>query len=435
MIYAKTRFVHLLFFLELILLSSLSLAQELQSKQTQVNQTTPSIESTQLKKVEEEKEETKEVSATGFHAALGEGQTLPKRIARFRYVNQFISGDYGFNQDGRKSDHGIEINVVASALVFEYGITDRLSMQMMAPFIVHNDAALNSNTFRSSYVYKQNYEKLRQGFLDKLETAGLCHGYTQCRDLFESGHKLPHDFYLKHEAGSLLLDSNVEPKKYIDSVIHYQSLPSQGSHGLGDIEMGLFYNFFRHESFIVSAGIGTRAPTGSYSNVPLAYRPTGAGIWDLGLRYNLDYQPTRGLWLSLQEQQEIPLSKAKRKPTSLEDNTKLADGDYIVTEEKGIRRKGFVQAAYGLGVLHDDLRAFVVNGAYLYKFHRSKYSNGEKIQDPAQIYSYAVGGSIDGRGYQMPLALDVSYENPIAGKQTLVAPSILTLTLKAYAKF
>lgn len=67
-----------------------------------------------------------------YNAALGEGKTLPAGVVRARLPLRFISGSSGFDAKGNKSDLGLEARAVGSGLVLEYGVTDDLSVQLLA---------------------------------------------------------------------------------------------------------------------------------------------------------------------------------------------------------------------------------------------------------------------------------------------------------------
>lgn len=372
-----------------------------------------------------------------FHSALGEGQTLPSGIARFRYLFKSINAHQGFDHQSKPVDHGIDLHVQASALVSEYGITDKLTLQLMVPYIQKNSAGLNGKAFRKSAIYQEKYQKALRTLIAKIDGT-VCSGFEQCKNLIDSGFKAPHDFLLTlPETGEqLMINSKTEIKAYIDSIILNQAAPAQGGTGLGDVEIGSLYNFYRNDRFIFSAGLGVRVPTGSFASVAQAYRPTGSGLYDLGLRVNLDYQPVYGLWLSIQEQEELALSSTYKEKTSLIDNTLLTPAENKVHyEQKGVRRKGFAGASFGLGVMHEHLKAFAVNSGISFRHERAEYFDYQRENSPSRLTSFYMGGSVDGRGYQLPMALELAYDKPIQGKNAFLAPEVLTFTLKAYAKF
>ncbi|MBP6218993.1 MAG: hypothetical protein KA436_10450 [Oligoflexales bacterium] len=378
----------------------------------------------------------KESSNKPFHAALPEGQTLPAGIARFRFVQKSIHGQTGFDGGGQVQNLGFSIRAQVSALVAEYGWTDRLSLQILLPYVGRNEAGLDATSFRASSLYKSKYEAARKQVISHLD-GKICVGYEQCSELIESGYNIPYDTLLTHpDTGeTFLIQNKFSLATQLDSLIMNQAAPSTGMSGLGDLEIGALYNFVRYENFSLSSGLGLRAPTGKFEDVPLAFRPTGAGLWDLGVRVNLDYQPVYGLWLSFIEQNELALTKAKRRQTSLLDNRQLVEDETATRyEQKGFRRKGTLQASHGLGVWGDGLKPFVLSGAYHYRHDRVEYKD-HVPSAPARLTLYSLGLSVDGRAYKLPFGFDLNYEAPLSGKNAFVAPYSITATIKTFAKF
>ncbi len=209
-----------------------------------------------------------------------------------------------------------------------------------------------------------------------------------------------------------------------------------GNTGLGDVEVGALYNFFRNDQWFVSAGLGARVATGRYENVDSL--SVGQGYNELGLRLNADFQPVSHLWLSVQDQEEMALNEASGKTTKA---NFFNDNFEARSSKKVLSRKGFAQAAFGLGAVAAPLKAFSIKGRYAYAYDSRVESTimktpmgDQKRTTPSSFTQYVgAGAAVDGRAYDVPVALEAYYQVPFAGKDTReVAPTTLDLTLSAY---
>ncbi|MBI2602292.1 MAG: transporter [Deltaproteobacteria bacterium] len=305
--------------------------------------------------------------ATKFHAAVGEGQTLPRNVGRFRLVNSAVTTSRGYDKDGKEVKGDKKSTVFGTAVVAEYGLLDPLSLQVVAPIFFNN--SMKDKEANKTY---------------------------------------------------------------------------KGQTGLGDIEVGALYNLFKNDTVTASTGLGVRFPTGKNefktAEEAQALVRTGSGYYDLGLRFNVDLEPVNGVVLSWQDQEEWGLNKAKMTlPKEL-------GGAKVTSEKTNLSRKGFVQAAFGLGAATDVLKAFVVKGRYSYDYDSAVKATIEtqdlgltttleNRKDSGLVHKYGVGASVDGRGYNLPLALDVDYDRPFAGRDAEYVSDTFTVALKSYVRF
>ncbi len=374
------------------------------------------------------------------HAAVPEGNTLPKKVLRVRVVDKFIFGGDYYDADGKKEDIGLRTNVHVNAFVAEYGITDRLSFRMLVPTFVHNEASMDSQQFASSKKYETTYNEALDKAVDK--------GYEDFKAISPKATKADFRQYIQSHGSALTgfplptgerLGSNRSIKGHLHDTVMRGSTPTNGRLGLGDIEVGLLYNFYRTNSMLVSSGLGLRTPTGDFSDNSIR-RTTGGGIYDGGLRLNFDYSPVFGLWLSAQSQHEYALTSTTQKRASLVNPYMLneatpSDGDNTQKYEKrGFDSKELLKANYGFGALTPALKAFAMNTYYQHHTQRSTYIDGTESKPFGVVQGVGGGGSVSGLGYGVPLAFDVDYFSPVAGKNT-IANNELTMTLYMYAKF
>jgi hypothetical protein len=294
---------------------------------------------------------------------------------------------------------------------------------------------LDGGKFAQSDTYQGHYDSFVGTVAAKLQAQGLCPSPQACTRLINDGYALPVDTPVTLPSGeTLTLKAGVPVRDYGNSLVVGAIRPQSGRTGLGDVEIGGLYMFYQRYNADLAAGVGFRLPTGSFENVPSSQIPTGRGTLDLGIRFNADYSPMRGVWLSFQNQTEMMVLKGKRKETSLLDDSETL-GDDQTFERRGLRHLGFFKAAWGLGNLDQALAPLGVLGEYKYALQPEEYLDGVS-QGPRQTgESLLFGALIDGLAYRLPVQVEYDYELPVSGTNEPIAETIQLLTLKAYYKF
>lgn len=398
------------------------------------------------------RERRRKVSTPPYYAAIGEGQTLPQNVVRLRLPYNHVTARSGFDKDGKRQDLGLKLNAVASAFVLEYGATSRLTVQLLAPYILSNELGLDANRFRQSAIYREKAAAFAGGVAKKLQAQGICPSPAACSQLIESGYALPVDTAVTLPTGeALTVKAGVPVKIYADALVVGAARPLAGRTGLGDVELGGLFSFVRTYNFGIAAGAGLRLPTGSFADVPSGQRGTGRGTVDLGLRFNADASPTPGLWFSYQNQAELVLRKGKKRRTSLLDDSQLnaadaasdasvaagADGkpNEQAYERRGVRNVGFVKVGWGLGNVAPALSLVGLQAQFKYAVQAEEFLDGVS-QGPRQTSTAALGGvTLDGLAYQVPAQLAFDHEVPVSGANQTLATTVDLVTLKAFYKF
>jgi hypothetical protein len=393
------------------------------------------------------------------HISVGpEGKTLPARVLRVRAPLRFANATHGYDADGKKVERGVELNVVGTAFVAEYGITDELSLQFLAPFVLSNELGMNAGEFRRTSTYKTKYDEFVATAAKLLEDTGVCTSPRACESLIQSGYALPYARTITLPTGEKLNVRAGQPVREVaDSIVLNGAKPHAGETGLGDVELGALYAVlnergpFTGSPIFLSLGGGLRFPTGSFKDVPVGKRSTGRGTLDLGLRSNLDYTPVRGFFLSWQNQAEFMLAKGKKRKGSILDSSALNEADDTTAdavdsgsdgkgneldfERRGVRNIGFLKAALALGTLSDVVESISVNTQFKYDYDAKEYLGDVAQGDARRQYGWQAGASWDGLAYRLPLQLDVDYEIPVGGENVSLAANILSVTLKGYYRF
>ena len=329
----------------------------------------------------------------GLHVSTARGATLPQGTMGLRLVNTTVGGRAsGFDKDGKslgKKDganeaipEGVEYKANITNIVGEVGILDNLSAAVRVPFYATNS------------VYFAGKDKLVKTLSD-------------------------------------------EQKKK----------DSAGESGLGDVEIGALFNVYNSYRFVVSTGLGFKFATGKHEDISTFAATTGTGTNDVKARLNLDYQPLDGLWLSVEEEIQVALSTAKRTTRGAFEAFK-ADGKELASlhhESQGVSHRGYALANLGLGAFVEQLSILAVNGGVGYaqaadtriidKIDGLAQDDKKRISGGSTLYSYRVGATLDVIEYGIPVAVDLEFESPFAGKNATTAPSALTAAVKGYYRF
>jgi hypothetical protein len=156
---------------------------------------------------------------------------------------------------------GVKTEVVANILALEYGLSNRLSLGILLP-IVYGKTQVTA-AVSPDEALTQNINALPAGHPLR----------TQLETVRSS---------LNLEAINGALTNNFN---YADGLNGWEGT------GLGDLEVGAKYNWFKSSHVMASLKGGFRAPTGRTDNPDLLFDvPFGDGQWDLGLYHMLDLE-------------------------------------------------------------------------------------------------------------------------------------------------
>lgn len=386
-----------------------------------------------------------------YYAAGAESKVLPGRVARFSVPLVFANGDSGWNKSGEENVIGLDVSAFVSGLVIEYGVTDSVSLQVGAPWIVRNEMGLDAAKLRQNPLYIDNYNKYMGDAASLLLNQGVCASTANCLTLLESGYALPYDTSIPVSTGERVTAGPNRPvKDYIDSAIINAATPDSGKTGLGDIEVGALYSpnneiLDRWKiPLFLGIGAGFRFPTGEFSDVPQAYRGTGRGTTDLGIRTNVDYRLVDGWFVSWQNMIETTVAPGTKKRSSFIDPKKLNAADPTVGgdgkkndqefKRDGFRNVGFVKTAIGFGMFSQELKALGASVNYAYDYDAKEVYDGV-VGDRVWTHKVTPSLHIEGLAYRIPLNCYIDYEIPVMGYNASLATTNLKVTLKGFWKF
>jgi len=393
------------------------------------------------------------------YALLPEGKTLPAGVARFRLPYQIASGSSGYDDDGKKGDSPVKFTATGAAIVAEYGLTDKISLQWKTDFVLDQKVEINTGSEAYRGIKALTYSAktaslatatsstitdetslagaIKKAFIGACQQGGGGSAET-CATNYENG-TLPSSSAAQigladsFGAGS----ANVSAKAYataaaagtekqITSGIAAE-VESKGGRGMGDTILGVLYEAYDSGSTFVALAGGLRIPTGN-RDLSGNELDTTRGAWEVGARINVDMLPVDWFMISWQNQSEVGLLGASRKQ----------DGVSVDMKRDGVRNVGFVYLKPSLEAMMPGLESLRASVGITYDFDSAQKLTSEGVEITSDrtstVWNYAsLGYSFLGMG--LPLQLDLEHEIPNQGKNATIAPTKTTVTAKAFARF
>ncbi|HET9241004.1 MAG TPA: transporter [Oligoflexus sp.] len=396
---------------------------------------------------------------TAKYVMLGEAQTLPEKVARFRYVRRNVAGNQTFEEGGNKKDVGIDAVINVNAYVLEYGLTDKISLQLLVPTIASADVTINAEKFSKSKVYAKKYKELMDQVVPFLQSQGQCTTDEDCLNKINNeAYAIPTDSSLVLPTGEVYtVKGGIPVERAAYSLITNAAKPQKGKTGLSDIMLAALFNVYNTKEQMFSVGAGVRLPTGEADDEK-SYNRTGSGFTTLGLALKYDYRIIDPLMVSFSNQTELHVKNPNYKRHSLVDPDKLneadpnvkgadlspavpGDGDGVSNNfevsRKGVLNTGYVRLGYALGALSPALSTLSVLGYYNWNFDPETYYDGVSQHNASRSTSISYALGFDGLGLQprIPVGVSVSQERMLTGENVAVAAVNTYFNLVLYYKF
>ena len=395
---------------------------------------------------------------TFYYSATPEGKTLPAGVARIRLPYQTATGGTSYDKDGNKSDSIVKFSATGGSFVFEYGISDKLSLQWKTDYYTNQSTSLNTSSDAYGTTKMGAYSSqtaalakstgttitdqaslanaIKTAFVGGCAATGVA--VATCAASYDSGAMnsagvsptlaaslgVPGSTSLSAKDYANLAAGGAEAK--ISSAIASQA-ESNGGRGLGDTIVGVLYEAYNTDELFLSVGGGVRMPTGK-RNLSGTELDTTRSAYELGLRLNLDYLPINWFMFSWQNQSEGGIAGTKRD----------VSGVSQTITRNGIRNVGFIYLKPSLAPLSPALDSIKTNFGVTYDYDSAEKISMNDVEVSTarsmQNWYYAgLGYSFLGLG--VPAQFDLEYEKPMSGKNVAVATTKTTATIKAYAKF
>lgn len=397
-----------------------------------------------------------------LYAAQPEGKTLAKGMLRVRLPYKMSTGDTGFDDKGKKTHPPVKVKAAGGALVAEYGLSDRVSLQFMTEYVGSQEVSFDKGRFLGSADYRAASQgvyadkfsalgtdvdadnlstKLQGAIANALVQNGAC-GTTDvatCFGQIQAGMKAPVDLPasatnltgLDIKQGDTL---NVVIGGYAAAVNQQiedgildaaeQQASRRGATGMGDTTVGALVEVLHEGPLFLSVGLGMRFPTGKYKSLGGNELQTGRGLTEVGLRTNVDVLPVNWLMLSWQNQAEVMAVKGKK-----EVGTETYD-----VERVGARNVGFFYLKPSLVPLHHSLNVLAPRLGVTYDHDSAEKIDG-KAPERGYVHNSYVGMGFDLTRYALPFQFDVEHQRPLEGRNKTVALTSTLYTLKGFYIF
>ena len=110
---------------------------------------------------------------------------------RARSIYRSINSSAEFTINGKKQSNGTDISINASAYALEYGLTNKLSLQMMIPFLDKIKLTVDYKNYLNSKLYRRKVDESVDTLAKELVGKGICSNQQQCKEYILAGGSIP----------------------------------------------------------------------------------------------------------------------------------------------------------------------------------------------------------------------------------------------------
>ena len=382
---------------------------------------------------------------------IPEAAVLPESVLRFRAIYAGANSEKGYDGAGNKIENGLKISANIATAVLEYGITDRISAQLLIPYRLDGKVEVSDKEKFITKVAGPGLivdpvfgPQLQDAKAKVLQIQQLAFLYSQntpapqAIPLTGTGVTIPAGAKVKD-----FMDNEFIPQlAVLQARANYETAKKKAEDtkfqkGLGDIEIGAKYSlstvnepWFEGVPFYTSVAAGVRLNSSNFTEATKKDEiPVGRGTLDGAIRLNADYEPINGVQLQLENQSEIMLSKGKAWTAAEADKGEEKD-----FERKGARQVGYSKLVVAPGTWIPSVDFLMLNARYSWN-NDSKTKLGDVETAGSVGRSAQMGVSFDGLKLKLPVQLDYDYVLAARGRSVDNAFDANVVTLKLFYKF
>lgn len=379
-----------------------------------------------------------ELAGARKSSIIPESAVLPESVLRFRAIYGAASSKKGYDANANKIENGIKVTANRAVAVLEYGITERISGQLLMPYSLGGKVTVDDKT--------KLIETSIRGPVTAAVDAGLAPAIAALGAAYTANASSPADIVL---SATLTVPKNTPIKTYLDGVraaliekniaAQYEAAKTTAEsvkfqEGLGDIEVGAKYSISTVKEpviagvpFYASAGVGVRLNTGKFVDAAKdGKRAAGRGTTDLGIRLNADYEATDGIQLQVENQTELMLAKGKT----------YVGGKEVDYARDGMRQVGYTKLVIAPGAWIPAADVVLLNARYNWDNDAQTKTDGTANAGTATVgRSAQFGLGFDGLKLKLPVQLDYDYVLAARSRNVGTALDANVVTLKLFYKF
>lgn len=389
-------------------------------------------------------------------ATVPEGKVLPESVARVRLGYGVVnSNGYAYDKDGKRVSSPVDIKATGGALVIEYGISSKLSLQFQQDFVGSYEqsantssdayAALKSDVFAENANGARNATQLVQGIASQLAAnsgsrQAFCGAASEsdCLTAILNG-TAKNNATTAIPVGETAIPAGANVKQVLDAYAQAvdaridegikDGAKAQGGEGLADTTIGALYEMLSTETMALSVGGGIRVPSGNRDR-GLYETKTGRGLTEIGIRLNADYLPVQSLRISWQNTSEAMLAKGRYKQS----------GEDINIAREGVRNQGYFVIKPSLASISESLKSVGPKLGVAYDFdseERIQVGSGKETSagGRGQQLKYLANLTTNFFELGLPLQAELEYKKSFKGKNIGAATDNITAQIKGFYKF
>jgi hypothetical protein len=412
---------------------------------------------------------TNELAGTPKSLIIPESAALPESVLRFRAIYAGATSTSSYDSNANKVENGLKITANQSVAVLEYGITDRISAQLLVPYSLGGKVTVDDKDKFTAKVIRPGFEAeygtsttTAAATVKALVAGGQIPGLSAA---YAANQATPQEIDLQTVAAAIAAENpaaaalpvlfagvkipaGANVKDFIDNKLRsavadtrvagaYDAAKKTAEdtkfqEGLGDVQLGAKYAlstvsepWFDGVPLYTSIGAGVRFNTGKFKEAAKdGKQAAGRGTTDLGIRVNADYEPLNGVQLQLENQTELMLAKGKT----------YSGGKEVDYERDGMRQNGFSKLVVAPGTWIPAADFLMLNARYNWDNDAETKTDGKQTSSVKVGRSAQVGVGFDGLKLKLPVQLDYDYVLP-AKSRNATAFGANVVTLKLFYKF
>jgi len=330
---------------------------------------------------------------------------LPKGLLVPYYALHSENISERYQSNGQKESMlGLKAKGKANVVGVQYGLTNSITLTLVAPFITHSEVKINDySKLRASQEYAAVQAYSTSQLADGFVQAGMCSDSASCYSQIANGMTFP---VSNAEAG---YSAGMPVASYIGAVAdgYFQNnTQKEGTQAMGDLRVGMHNQYFQKGALTIKSRTELTLPTGKY-DVAADDNATGEGRYTIQAYGNAEYALHKGMLTIFEHGVGYDLTSAK------------ADG--VKSRYEGVGQRSGAYLLFDPGQYIEPLKFVALSTSYNVAYNPSQSQKSDTAGDlgnkPQSQISYNINTvRFSAINYGFPLLLDMIKQNPLSGK-------------------